>query len=82
MFLDSIGMATSAAALFILRKRSPDVSFGWTRYTPIFATLFVAAYFAIATGVFMKDPVAAWTGTGLLGFFLLIYRVFYYKKTV
>ena len=82
MFLDSIGMATSAAALFILRKRSPEDTKGWIRYTPIFATLFVAAYFAIATGVFMKDPVAAWTGTGLLGFFLLIYRVFYYKKTV
>jgi hypothetical protein len=78
-------MATSAAAIFILRRReksSPTSSLGseYSSITPVVAVFFILAYVAIATGVFLKDPVAAWTGTGLLGFFLLIFRVFYYKK--
>jgi len=79
MFLDSIGMATSAAALFILRKRNVGIASSWSRYTPVIAIIFVLAYIAIATGVFMKDLNAALTGTGLLLLFLIIYRIFYYK---
>ena len=80
MFLDSIGMATSAAALFILRKRQKTQLAAWNRYTPVFASLFVLSYLAIATGVFMKDLTAALTGTGLLLLFLGVYFVFYHKK--
>ena len=79
MFLDSIGMATSAAALFILRKRNVGTASSWSRYTPVIAIIFVLAYIAIATGVFMKDLNAALTGTGLLVLFLIIYRIFYNK---
>ncbi|MFM1857968.1 MAG: hypothetical protein RLZ05_1028 [Bacteroidota bacterium] len=79
MFLDSIGMATSAAALFILRKRNVGTASSWSRYTPVIAVIFVLAYIAIATGVFMKDLNAALTGTGLLVLFLIIYRIFYHK---
>ena len=79
MFLDSIGMATSAAALFILRKRNVGTASSWSRYTPVIAIIFVLAYIAIATGVFMKDLNAALTGTGLLVLFLIIYRIFYHK---
>ena len=79
MFLDSIGMATSAAALFILRKRNVGIASSWSRYTPVIAIIFVFAYIAIATGVFMKDLNAALTGTGLLVLFLIIYRIFYNK---
>lgn len=80
MFLDSIGMATSAAALFILRKRQKLQLAAWNRYTPLFASLFVLSYLAIASGVFMKDRTAAFTGTGLLILFLGVYYVFYHKK--
>lgn len=80
MFLDCIGMATSAAALFILRKRQKTQLAAWNRYTPVFSTLFVLAYFGIATGVFIKDLNAALTGSGLLVFFLVLYFVFYHKS--
>ncbi|MFM8805958.1 MAG: APC family permease [Sphingomonadales bacterium] len=80
MFLDCIGMASSAAALFILRKRQKTELGGFTRYTPFFASFFILAYVVIATGVFMKDLTAALTGTGLLALFLALYLVFYHRK--
>jgi APA family basic amino acid/polyamine antiporter len=81
MFLDSIGMATSAAAIFILRKRQKTVVAGeYSVITPYVAGFFIVAYFAIATGVFLKDPTAAWTGTILFLVFLVIYRLFYHKR--
>ncbi len=85
MFLDSIGMATSAAAIFILRKRqrvlaADNSAQEYSAITPYVAGFFIVAYFAIATGVFLKDPTAAWTGTILFLVFLIIYRLFYHKK--
>ncbi len=85
MFLDSIGMATSAAAIFILRKRqrvlaTESSSQEYSVLTPYVAGFFIVAYFAIATGVFLKDPTAAWTGTILFLVFLIIYRLFYNKR--
>jgi APA family basic amino acid/polyamine antiporter len=81
MFLDSIGMATSAAAIFILRKRQKAVVAGeYSVLTPYVAGFFIVAYIAIATGVFLKDPTAAWTGTILFLVFLVIYRLFYHKR--
>ena len=85
MFLDSIGMATSAAAIFILRKRQPVLAADnsaqeYSAITPYVAGFFIVAYFAIATGVFLKDPTAAWTGTILFLVFLIIYRLFYHKR--
>jgi APA family basic amino acid/polyamine antiporter len=83
MFLDSIGMSTSAATLFILRKRMQgnDVTKGtWNKFTPVLAAFFVFSYFMIAIGVVIKDVSAAVTGTGLLALFLLLYYIFYAKK--
>ncbi|RYE52525.1 MAG: APC family permease [Sphingobacteriales bacterium] len=83
MFLDSIGMSTSAATLFILRKRQQNqamITGKWNNFTPILASLFVFSYFMIAIGVVIKDMNAAITGTGLLMLFLLLYYVFYHKK--
>lgn len=81
MFLDCIGMVSSAAALFILRKRQNTDLGGFTRFTPFIATFFIAAYAVIATGVFIKDLNAALTGTGLLALFLVLYFVFYHRKS-
>lgn len=83
MFLDSIGMSTSAATLFILRKRKQNeamITGIWNKFTPLLAGFFVFSYFMIAVGVVIKDVNAALIGTGLLAFFLLLYYLFYFKK--
>ncbi|MBI3137126.1 MAG: amino acid permease [Sphingobacteriales bacterium] len=83
MFLDSIGMSTSAATLFILRKRKQhqELTTGtWNRFTPLLAGFFVFSYFMIAVGVVIKDVNAALIGTGLLALFLGLYFIFYHKK--
>lgn len=83
MFLDSIGMSTSAATLFILRKRKQNeamITGTWNKFTPLLAGFFVFSYFMIAVGVVIKDVKAALIGTGLLAFFLLLYYLFYFKK--
>lgn len=85
MFLDSIGMSTSAATLFILRKRKQNeemVTGTWNKFTPILAAFFVFSYFMIAVGVVIKDVKAALIGIGLLALFLGLYYSFYYKKRV
>ncbi len=83
MFLDSIGMSTSAATLFILRKQKQNeimITGKWNKFTPVLAAFFVFSYFMIAVGVIIKDVNAAFIGTGLLTFFLLLYYFFYFKK--
>jgi basic amino acid/polyamine antiporter, APA family len=83
MFLDSIGMSTSAATLFILRRRRQNeevITGGWNKFTPLLASFFVFSYFMIAVGVVIKDVNAALIGTGLLLLFLLLYYLFYFKK--
>lgn len=83
MFLDSIGMSTSAATLFVLRKRKQNqamITGAWNKFTPILAAFFVFSYFMIAVGVVIKDVKAALIGTGLLAIFLAIYYVFYHKR--
>jgi basic amino acid/polyamine antiporter, APA family len=83
MFLDSIGMSTSAATLFVLRKRKQNeamITGTWNKFTPVLAGFFVFSYFMIAVGVVIKDVKAALIGVGLLGFFLTLYYFFYHKK--
>ncbi|HYM93556.1 MAG TPA: APC family permease [Chitinophagaceae bacterium] len=83
MFLDSIGMSTSAATLFILRRRKQNeemINGAWNKFTPMLAGFFVLSYFSIAVGVIIKDINAALTGAGLLALFLLLYYFFYFKK--
>jgi APA family basic amino acid/polyamine antiporter len=83
MFLDSIGMSTSAAALFVLRKRKigeQSANASWNKITPIAAVFFVFSYCMIAIGVMIKNVNAALIGTGLLAFFLGLYFIFYHKK--
>ena len=83
MFLDSIGMSTSAATIFILRKRMQNqqmITGTWNKFTPLFASFFVFSYFMVAVGVIIKDPKAAVTGVGLLALLLLVYYLFYFRK--
>jgi APA family basic amino acid/polyamine antiporter len=76
-------MSTSAATLFILRKRKQHqkmITGTWNHFTPVFAGFFVFSYFMVAVGVIIKDPNAALTGVGLLAILLALYFIFYFKK--
>jgi basic amino acid/polyamine antiporter, APA family len=83
MFLDSIGMSTSAATLFILRKRKQNeqaITGIWNKFTPLLASFFVFSYFMIAVGVVIKDVKAALIGVVLLLFLLGLYYLVYFRK--
>jgi APA family basic amino acid/polyamine antiporter len=83
IFLDSIGMSTSAATLFILRMRKQGdaaVTGSVTKILPVLTFLFVISYGFVATAVVIDKPQAALTGVSLLAFFILVYYVFYHNK--
>ena len=84
IFLDCLGMSTSAATLFILRRKGQgdaSVTGGLKRWTPIFASIFVLAYAFVAVAVVIDKPYAALTAVILVAIVLVLYRLFYYKKT-
>lgn len=83
MFLDSIGMSTSAYTIFILRKRKQSQAMAtaaWNKFTPMLAAFFVFSYLMIGVGVVIKDVKAAVIGVGLLLVLLLLYYAFYFRK--
>ena len=84
IFLDCMGMSTSAATLLILRsKKQGDetVTGALKKWTPLFCVIFVMAYAFVAIAVVVDKPYAAMTAIALVGIVLIIYRLFYYKKT-
>ena len=83
IFLDCMGMSTSAATLLILRsKKQGDASVtgALKRWTPIFCVIFVLSYAFVACAVVIDKPYAALTAVVLIAIVLALYRVFYYKK--
>jgi len=83
IFLDCLGMSTSAATLFILRKKgqgAETVTGVLKKWTPIFAAIFVMAYAFVAVAVVIDKPYAALAAITLIIIVLTIYRLFYYKK--
>jgi APA family basic amino acid/polyamine antiporter len=76
IFLDSIGMATSAATIFILRKRTKHLD-GTGIYKmklyPLMPLVFIAAYIFVGTSIAFNTPNLALIGTGVFIAFLLIY---------
>ncbi len=85
IFLDCMGMSTSAATLFILRKKGQgdaSVTGALKRWTPLFAGIFVFAYACVAVAVVIDKPYAALIAIILMVIVLALYRIFYYKKTV
>ncbi len=84
IFLDCMGMSTSAATLLILRsKRQGDesVTGALKRWTPIFCVIFVLSYAFVAVAVVIDKPYAALTAVILIAIVLTLYRLFYYKKS-
>ena len=78
IFLDSIGMATSAATIFILRKRTRHLD-GTGIYSmrlyPVLPVLFIIAYTFVGAMIAVKEPKLALTGISVLAGFILLYFI-------
>ena len=78
IFLDSIGMATSAATIFILRKRTKhldNTGIYKMKWYPLQPLLFIAAYTFVGISILFNTPYLALTGTAVFAFFLVIYFI-------
>jgi APA family basic amino acid/polyamine antiporter len=78
IFLDSIGMATSAATIFILRKRTKHLD-GTGIYKmklfPLLPLIFIAAYIFVGISIWVNTPNLAWTAIAVFAAFLLLYFI-------
>ncbi len=77
MFLDSIGMASSAATIFILRKKKvgEDKDIFKVPLYPILPILYIIAYIIVAMSVYNKDPNAGNIGMLIFAAFLAFYFI-------
>jgi basic amino acid/polyamine antiporter, APA family len=83
IFLDSIGMATSAATIFILRKRTrhlDNTGIYSMRLYPVLPLIFMAAYIFVGIMIAVAEPFLALTGIGVLAAFLILYFVVQYFR--
>src|SRR6185437_11132124 len=72
IFLDSIGMATSAGSLFILRKRTRHLDktgIYKMKLYPLLPVLFIIAYVFVGTVIAITNPEYAVTGVSVLAVF-------------
>jgi len=76
IFLDSIGMATSAATIFVLRRRTKHLD-GTGIYSmklyPLMPVVFIITYLFVGTMIAVENWRYAVIGFSVLGFFLIIY---------
>jgi APA family basic amino acid/polyamine antiporter len=78
IFLDCIGMAFSAATIFILRKRTADLDqtkIYTMKLYPLLPLIFIAAYIFVAISIMVDKPNTALTATGVLAAFMVLYFV-------
>lgn len=78
IFLDSIGMSTSAACLFILRRRKVGDERGdgyRMRLFPLLPLIFIFAYISVATSIVLDDPRTAGYGVLIFALFFGLYFV-------
>ncbi len=78
IFLDCIGMAFSAATIFILRKRTrhlDNTGIYKMKLYPLLPLIFIAAYTFVAISIAIADYQTALTGLGVLSAFIVIYFV-------
>lgn len=83
IFLDSIGMATSAATIFILRKRTKHLD-GTGIYKmklyPLLPLIFILAYVFVGISIAFNTPNLALIGTAVFAAFLVIYFLVTHRK--
>ncbi len=78
IFLDSIGMATSAATIFILRKRTKHLDgtgIYKMKFFPLLPLVFIAAYIFVGISIAVNTPDLALIGTGVFAAFLIVYFI-------
>ncbi len=78
IFLDSFGMVTSAATIFILRRRRKNLD-GKDIYKmklfPLMPLIFILAYVFVCASITINTPKIALTGTAVLTVSLLLYFI-------
>lgn len=85
IFLDCIGMATSAATIFILRKRTRHLNGSGIyemKLYPLLPLIFISAYIFVGISIWVSTPQLAWTGIAVFAAFLLIYFVVTKNKKI
>jgi APA family basic amino acid/polyamine antiporter len=76
IFLDSFGMCTSAATIFMLRKRTNHLDgtgIFKMRFFPFQPLVFIAAYVFVCGSIIFNAPNIALTGTAVLAGFMILY---------
>src|SRR6478736_4146218 len=83
IFLDSIGMATSAGAIFFLRKRTrhlDNTGIYKMKLYPLLPVLFILTYLFVGTVIAITNPEYAITGLSVLAAFIVLYFIFRKKN--
>lgn len=78
IFLDCIGMATSAATIFILRKRTANLDetkIYTIKLYPLLPLIFITAYIFVAVSIFIASPGTALTALAVLAGFVILYFI-------
>jgi basic amino acid/polyamine antiporter, APA family len=78
IFLDSIGMATSAATIFILRKRTAHLDQSKIykmKLYPLMPLVFILTYFLVGVSIAIETPKAAWVSTLVFASFFVLYFI-------
>lgn len=77
IFLDCIGMSTSAATIFILRRRKTGEQHAIYRMRlfPLLPLIFILSYILVAISIVIDDPRSAVYGTLILSCFFILYFV-------
>ncbi|MDX2048866.1 MAG: APC family permease [Chitinophagaceae bacterium] len=76
IFLDSFGMCTSAATIFMLRKRTKHLDgtgIYKMRLFPLQPLVFIAAYVFVCISIIFNTPKIALTGAVVLAVFMILY---------
>ncbi len=85
IFLDSIGMAFSAATIFIIRKKTSHLDRSQIysmKLFPLMPVVFISAYLFVATSIAIDKPQTAITATAVLAGFLILYFITNKRKKV
>lgn len=78
IILECIGTASSAATLFILRKKTAHIdqdSIYTIKWYPLIPILFISFFLFVGISVYQDDPYAALNGLMILAAFIIIYFI-------